>query len=260
MSRRKRIRGSVIAANTILIVVVALAFIPLIWMLTSSLKTDGEFMINPFGLPRKPTLDNFAYAWVKGHFQIYFQNSIFVAAISLILMVGLALMAAFALTRYRRIRYGNAVLLYFIVGQMVSAQVILISIYLTLVQLHLVDRLIGLALVYVASGLPFTIFLLQGYFRTLPYELYEAAHIDGYGEWRMFSTISIPLARPAIATVFIIQFLYVFNEFVLALITIRTPSWRDFVKIGRPFAVSAHVARNCSSLRLSRNAPASFTL
>jgi multiple sugar transport system permease protein/raffinose/stachyose/melibiose transport system permease protein/N-acetylglucosamine transport system permease protein len=78
-------------------------------------------------------------------------------------------------------------------------------------------------LVYAASGLPFAIFLLQGFFRVLPNDLYEAAEIDGYNELRIFANIALPLSKPGLATVFIIQFMYVWNEFPLALIALNSP-------------------------------------
>lgn len=230
MNNRRPVFGRVLA-HVVLIAVALAAIVPLVWMLSSSLKTDGEFMTNPFGAPRQVTFDNYVKAWVQGNFSTYFRNSVFVAALSLSIMVGLAAMVAFAVTRYRIIRHSNAVLLYFVVGQMISAQVIIISVYIMLVQLGLIDSLVGLSLVYVASGLPFTVFLLQGYFRTVPFELYEAARMDGYGDLRVFLSIALPLTRPALATALIIQFLYVFNEFVLALITIRTPA-RNTLPVG----------------------------
>ncbi|MEG1515080.1 MAG: carbohydrate ABC transporter permease [Clostridia bacterium] len=212
-----------VIAVLVLLVVVAMALIPLIWMLLSSFKTDGEFMMNPFGLPRAPTLDNYVQAWVKGDFPTYFRNSIFVALLSLVMMIGLGSMVAYAVTRFRRIRYRHKLMFFFVIGQMISAQVILISVYLVLVRYHLIDNLVGLSMVYVASGLPFVVFMLNGFFGSLPYELYEAANIDGYNDWKVFTRIALPLAKPAIATAFIIQFLYVWNEFVLALITTRSP-------------------------------------
>lgn len=210
-------------AVAILMVVVMLALIPLVWMIASSFKTDSEFILNPFGIPRAPTFHNYVQAWVKGDFPTYFRNSILVAAISLILMIGSGSMVAYAVTRFRRIRYRHKLMFFFVIGQMISAQVILISVYLVLVQYRLIDNLVGLSLVYVASGLPFVVFMLSGFFESLPYELYEAANIDGYNDWQIFTRIALPLARPAVATAFIIQFLYVWNEFVLALITNRSP-------------------------------------
>jgi multiple sugar transport system permease protein/raffinose/stachyose/melibiose transport system permease protein/N-acetylglucosamine transport system permease protein len=212
-----------IAAVAILMVVVVLALIPLVWMIASSFKTDGEFMLNPFGLPKAPTLHNYAQAWLKGDFPTYFRNSLLVAALSLVVMIGTGSMVAYAVTRFRRIHYRNKLMFFFIIGQMISAQVILISVYLVLVQYRLIDNLVGLSFVYVASGLPFVIFMLSGFFESLPFELYEAANIDGYNDWQIFARIALPLAKPAVATAFIIQFLYVWNEFVLALITIRSP-------------------------------------
>lgn len=223
MDQTKRWTPLRVLAQAVLWLVVLTALVPLLWMLVSSLKTDGEFIVSPFGLPRMPTFDNYINAWVKGDFPTYFRNSGLVALISLTLMIGAGAMVAFAIARFRRIRYRTGVLFFFVVGQMISAQVLLISIYLVLVQYHLIDNLVGLSLVYVASGLPFVIFMLNGFFSSIPYDLYEAATIDGYNDWQIFCRVAVPLTKPAIATALIIQFLYVWNEFSLALITTRSP-------------------------------------
>ena len=106
---------------------------------------------------------------------------------------------------------------------MISGQVIIIIVYLTLTAYHLSDNYFGLAMVYAASGLPFVIFMLSGFFKSIPFELYEAGSIDGFSDWGVFYRVGLPLAKPAIATAFITQFLYVWNEFTIAYITTKAP-------------------------------------
>jgi multiple sugar transport system permease protein/raffinose/stachyose/melibiose transport system permease protein/N-acetylglucosamine transport system permease protein len=202
-------------------ILVVISIYPLLWMFISSFKTNAEFTMNRFGLPRQFTFVNYVEAWKQGNFAGFFVNSGIVTALSLFLMIGSASMTAFTFIRYR-FRISRAMLAYFVIGQMLSAQVVLIAVYLLMVILKLADSLPGLSLVYAASGLPFAIFLLQGFFRTLPLELFEAAEIDGYNDWAIFASIALPLVAPGLATAFIIQFLYVWNEFPLALIVIST--------------------------------------
>lgn len=211
-----------IAVYGILCILTVLAVYPLIWMFLSSFKTNGEFLINRFGFPRNFTLENYKNAWTKANFPAYFVNSGFTAIISLLIMLGLASMTAFAFTRYR-VTCAGKLLMYFMIGQMLSAQVVLIAVYLVAITFHMVDSLLGLALFYAASGLPFTIFLLYGFFQTVPQELYEAAEIDGYHDFKIFSRIALPLVKPGLATALIIQFMYVWNEFPLSLIVISSP-------------------------------------
>lgn len=220
---RKWTAGRVIVYILLIIAVITSVF-PLIWIFISSFKTNSDFILHPFSLPTRFTLENYIDAWERGNFPTYFVNSLFVAAVSLIIMIGTGAMVAYAITRYKRIRYSNKLMFYFIIGQMISGQVIIISIYLTLNAYHLLDNLLGIALVYAASGLPFVVFMLCGFFKAIPSELYEVARVDGISEWNVFTRIAIPLARPAIATAFITQFLYVWNEFTIAYITTKSPA------------------------------------
>ncbi len=210
-----------IVVYAILLILVFCAVFPLLWMFISSFKTESDFTINRFGLPKIWTVANYVNSWGRGHFSLLFRNSIIVAAFSLVLMVGSACMTSFAFTRYH-FKFSGKVLFYFLVGQMLSTQTVLIPVYLELIVLKLNNTLIGLALVYVAAGLPFAIFLLQGFFIILPHELYEAAEIDGCTELGIFAKIALPLAKPGIASALIIQFLFVWNEFPLALVALSS--------------------------------------
>lgn len=217
-------RHTRVVAVVILCISMACAIFPLIWIVMSSFKTNTDFLMHPFSLPLRWTVENYVSAWRGSDFPRYFLNSVIISALSLFLMIGGGAMVGFALGRYRRIRYSNKVLFFFIIGQMISGQVIIISIYLMLNFYGLLDNYLGLALVYAASGLPFVIFLLSGFFKSIPFELYEAGAIDGMNEWQVFTWVAVPLARPAIATTFITQFLYVWNEFTIAYITTKSLS------------------------------------
>lgn len=215
----KKIKTGKVVSYIILLVGVVVSVYPLLWMFMTSFKTNADFIVNRFGLPIRWILDNYVQAWYSGNFGLFFRNSIFVSGLSLLMMIGFSAMAAFAFTRYN-FKSSNKILFYFIIGQMLTAQVLLIAVFLVILLLNLNDSLPGLALVYVASGIPFTIFFLNGFFQSLPKELYESAEVDGYNDFRIFTSIALPLASPALATAFIIQFLYVWNEFPLALIAI----------------------------------------
>ena len=205
----------------LLLMLTVICVYPLIWMIISSFKTNGEFLLNRFGLPHNFTVENYAEAWQRSNFPLYFANSALVSAMALCVMIIFAAMASFAFACYHK-SVSDKLLAYFTVGQLLSAQVMLIAVYLVAIILGLADSRVGLALVYAASGLPFTILLLQGYFKTVPAELYEAAEVDGYGEWRIFWTIAMPLVKTGLSTAIIIQFMYVWNEFPLGLILISS--------------------------------------
>lgn len=212
----------------ILTVLFIVTLFPVIWVLISSLKTRREMLTMPWGLPENMQWINYSKAWNKANFQILFKNSIYITAISLIVMIFLASMVAFALTRYR-IKIGKTVLMYLLIGQTISASMIIFPIVMLLRQMKLDEGHVGLILTYIAGGLPFAVYVLQGFFSGIPYELYEAAEIDGASEIQLFSRISIPLAKPSLATVLLYQFMWVWNEFVLAFTVIRQPEERTII-------------------------------
>ena len=212
-----------VVALLVLLIFTVTAIFPLVWIVTSSYKTNTDFLMHPFSLPKVWTMENYVNAWEHSDFPRYFLNSVLVVLISLTVMLGTGAVAAFALSRFRRVLYSGKVLFFFIIGQMISGQVIIISIYMTLSTYHLADNYLGLAMVYAASGLPFVIFMLSGFFKSIPFELYEAGSIDGFSDWGAFCRVALPLAKPAIATAFITQFLYVWNEFTIAYITTKSP-------------------------------------
>ncbi len=222
MKNKPTFRFSKIIFWVFMIVLLILALYPLFWMIMSSFKTNSDFTVNRFGFPSEFTLENYSAALEEGDFGRYFINSGILSALSLVIMVFSASMTAFSFARYR-FKASKPLLAYFMVGQMLSAQIMLIAVYLIMVSLNLVDSIFGLSLVYAASGLPFTIFLLQAFFRTLPNELYEAAEVDGYNDWMIFLRIALPLVMPGLSTALVIQFMYVWNEFPLAMIVINSP-------------------------------------
>jgi len=190
---------------------------PLLWLLYTSLKTDQEIFLNPFALPDLQNLQwhNFARAWTEAHFSRYFLNSILVTIVSLAGCLLLASMAAYALSRFK-IRGGKPVFYLFLSGLMIPAQLAIIPLFFQMRDLGLLNSRTGLILVYTAGSLPFAIFILAGFFKSLPTTLYEAAQMDGCGEWRTFWSVMLPLARPGLITVAIFSFLNFWNEYFTA--------------------------------------------
>ena len=209
-SKVKKFSFGMIFIYILVMLAILVAVYPLIWTIISSLKTDWDFMSNRMGLPAQITFDNYIQAWKKGDFPLYFKNSVIVSSVSLVVMIGTASMAAFAFARYK-FAISKHLLNYFLIGQMLSAQLVLVAVYLVLVMCA-------------ASGLPFTVFLLQGFFRSLPGELFESAEIDGCTEGGIFLKIALPLCKPGLSAALIVQFMYVWNEFSLSLVSIRTPT------------------------------------
>ena len=190
---------------------------PMVWVAYSSLKPDAAIFHHTFALPEWNALrfDNYGRAWREARFGEYCVNSILVTTTSVTAIVLLGAMAAYALTRYYH-PGSQAVFWLFLAGLMIPAQLAIVPLFFELRAVDLLNSRLGLVLVYTANGLPFAIFILAGFFRSLPRALYEAAIIDGCSEFTAFWRVMLPLARPGLVTVAIFQFIGVWKEYFFA--------------------------------------------
>jgi ABC-type glycerol-3-phosphate transport system permease component len=191
--------------------------LPMVWVAYSSLKADAAIFRDAFALPRPGEMhpENYLRAWREAHFSDYFLNSVIVTTASVALIVMLGAMAAYALARFYH-PLGKFVFWLFLAGLMVPAQLAVVPLFFELRAAGLLNSKAGLVLVYTANGLPFAIFILAGFFRSLPRSLYEAAVIDGCTEWTAFFRVLLPLAKPGLMTVAIFQFIGVWKEYFFA--------------------------------------------
>ena len=195
-----------------------------LWLLVSSFKSNQEVFGSPWSLPTAPlqsALANYTKAWTLSHLSVYFTNSLLVASVTVILAVSAP--AAYALSRVA-FRGNTFITYYFIAGMGLPFQLIFIPLFSMLARLQLADTLQGLILSYIGVSIPFTIFLLTGFFRTLPTELEDAASIDGASEFGIFWRVMLPLSGPGLITAAIFNFISIWNEFQLALIIISKDS------------------------------------
>lgn len=190
---------------------------PMLWVAYSSFKGDTAIFQEAFALPRAGDWhpENYIRAWREARFADYFLNSVVVTLTSVTLIVALGSAAAYALSRFYH-PAGRVVFALFLAGLMLPAQLAVIPLFFELRAIGLLNTRAGLVLVYTANGLPFAIFILAGFFRALPRSLYEAAVIDGCTEFSAFWRVLLPLARPALVTVAIFQFIGVWKEYFFA--------------------------------------------
>ena len=190
---------------------------PMLWLLFTSLKTDREIFLAPFTLPDWGDLQwlNFSEAWTLGHFGDYFLNSVLLTIFTVVLSLLFSAMAAYALARFA-FPGARPLFFYFLAGLMIPLQLAIVPLFFQMKNFHLLNSRVGLLIVYVAFGMPFAIFILTGFFRSLPSTLHESALMDGAGELRAFWSIMLPLARPGLITVGIFAFLGTWNEFFMA--------------------------------------------
>jgi ABC-type glycerol-3-phosphate transport system permease component len=192
------------------------------WVFNSSMKTNTEFLQkSPWSRADATHWENYANAWDNAHVGTFFGNSVIVSVSATVLGVVLAAFAAYPIARIP-FRLSGVVLSVFLLGLMVPWMVTFIPLYVTLLDLGLLDTRIGLILVYAAYNLPFNVFVLVGFMRTLPRELEEAAAVDGAGPTRTFVSVIVPLLGPGLASVTIISFLQNWNEFFYALVLIQS--------------------------------------
>lgn len=201
----------------VLLAYAAWTLLPMVWVAYSSVKSDTAILRDPLAPPVWAEADFGAYerAWRGAQLGDSFLNSGFVtaAAVSLILVLGAP--AAYALARFR-LPLGRAAYALFLAGLMIPAQLAMVPLFFELRALGLLDSRLGLILVYAANGLPFAVFILAGFFRSLPRTLYEAAVVDGCGELAAFRRVMLPLARPGLVTVAIFQFIGIWKEYFFA--------------------------------------------
>jgi len=198
---------------------------PLIWTLLDALKNNEQFFLNaPWALPKFPLLwSNFSYVWSKYNFSTYFMNSIIVTVGSTLLGMILAAMTAYILARYDF--KGNKILLtIYISSMMIPFALALIPLFFLLNDLHLINTWLGLILVYAALNLPFGIFLLVGFYKSLPKEIEEAAIIDGTSHYGTFFRVMLPLSQPGLITVMITNMLNNWNEYFLGVVLTNEPT------------------------------------
>ncbi|MDU4695228.1 MAG: carbohydrate ABC transporter permease [Paenibacillus sp.] len=190
---------------------------PFLFVLFSSVKTDNQAIAsNPFGLPSSIIFDNYVNAWVNAKISTFFFNSLYIGVLSACLSILFAAMLAFAVTRMRFNRISAIVFQLILLGMLIPNNSLLLPIYGMMRNLNVLDTHMALILPYVANAIPFSVIILAAFMRSIPGEIEEAAVMDGLGSAGMFFRVMLPLTVPAIVTVFIINFLGNWNEFLLA--------------------------------------------
>lgn len=201
----------------VLILAVAGVLLPLLWVLISSVKPAAQILGDPFGLPKELVWSNYGKAWSEAGIGQAFVNSVIVTVATLVVLLPIGAMAAYVLAKYV---FPGVKLLQatFLGGMMFPHFLVIVPLFLMLREMKMLDTLHGLVLVYVAYSLSFTVFVLTGFFQTLPDELGEAAMLDGCSHSGVFWRVMLPLARPGIIVVGIFNAIGLWNEYGLALV------------------------------------------
>ena len=197
------------------------SLVALLWVTYTSFKTNAEFFSSTWSLPASIRLENYSYAWANAEIGDYFFNTAYITILSTTGTVMISAMAAYVLARV--VFPLRQVMFYlFLSAMMVPPMLYLFPLFVQMRYMQLTNSHFGLILLYIATGLPFTIFVLTAFFRTLPTEMEEAALIDGATPWQTFWRIMLPLAKPGLITVAIFNFINYWNEFFWSLILLRS--------------------------------------
>lgn len=217
-------------ANLFLYFWILFTLFTLLWVILASFKTNQQLFESVWSLPRGLNLASYVKAWKISKMGSYFLNSVLLISISTAGIVFVAAPAAYVLARVA-FRGRQLVTNLFVSGMSVPQVLLLVPLFMLLRRLLLLDKLLGVGLVYVVVNLPFTIFMLMSFFVTLPGELEEAAAIDGASAFRTFRSVMLPLAGPGITTAFIINFIWNWKEYFWPLVLISSDA-RKTVSLG----------------------------
>ena len=190
---------------------------PLLWVAAMSLRTTPEIFADPYALPTVFHWGKFAEAWSSSNYGTYFWNSTLVVGSAVAAVTLFGSMAAFCLARYR-FRASRLVRFLILSGMVLPPQLLILSLFQIMVDFGLYNSRAGLAMVYVATQLAMTMYILEGFFAQIPQDLFDAARMDGYADIEIFWRIALPIGLPAIFTAAMVNFIILWNEFLFAVV------------------------------------------
>lgn len=204
-----------ITAWTILVLSTLIVAYPIVFVITTSLKSNKEFFVNLFGPPHEVVFANYANAWSIGHLGQYFWNSTFVSIVSVLITCLITMLGGYALAKMN-IPKADTIMMAFMTFTFIPGIAIYISLYMMMTKMHLTGNYLTLILPYIAWSIPFDMYIFKQFFATIPNELIESSRIDGCTETKSFFSIVLPLVAPAIATVIVFTFISNWGELMWA--------------------------------------------
>jgi ABC-type glycerol-3-phosphate transport system permease component len=207
-------------AFSVLTILALVTIYPFVWMVMTSLRDARSIFTGPF-IPNPIIFTNYPEAWAQTKFGNHFLNSLIVSVFSLAGILFLSITAGYGFAKLK-FPFKNVIYVLLLSTMAMPAASLIIPLFLQVKTIGLLNSLWGLILVYVGSMSPFSIFLMRSFFEGVPDELIEAARMDGSGEWYTLFRVVVPLVRPGIGTVVILQFLSIWNEFLYAAVLIQS--------------------------------------
>jgi ABC-type glycerol-3-phosphate transport system permease component len=205
----------------LLIIFSILALYPIYYMVVTAFKTRADWLHNQFGFPNPITFQNFADALSRGNIPVWFGNSVIVTIASILISTVVSALAAYSIARFRfagRLIYFNSM----IALMVVPPAVLILPLFVFMVRIGLINSLAGVVIIYSGLLIPFSVYLLVSFFRSLPGELFDAAAIDGCSSFDTLWRITLPLSTPALVTLVVVNALFVWNELLIALVFLQS--------------------------------------
>ena len=238
---KKKISIYHIVCAVILLIMVIICIYPIVWMFFGSMKDKAEFYTNIWGLPKQIQLDNYIAAWKNADLGRRFNNTLIVTLGSMCIMIPVTSCAAYAVARLN-FKGKNLIYMYLLLGIMIPAGVLGIPTFTVAMKMGLLNSHFGLMLIYAAQNIAMGMFIMRGFFISLPRELEEAAMIDGCSRFGCFVRIIVPLARAGVATQVIFNGLTIWNDYFMANIMITKDELRTL-----PLSIANFVGKHSTN-------------
>ncbi len=190
---------------------------PFLWVAAMSVRTTPEILADPYAWPTTWHWEKFVTAWNNSNYGTYFWNSTIVVTTAVVLVTIIGAMTAHCLARFQ-FRGSGVVRFCILAGMIIPPQLLILSLFEILLDYGLYNSLVGLILVYVATQLAMTVYILEGFFAQIPQDLFDAAQMDGYSQFEIFWRITLPIGLPAIFTSVVLNFILLWNEFLYAVV------------------------------------------
>ncbi len=237
-------KGFIIIVQLMMIVYVLAILYPLLNMILSSFKTTRDIIRTPLSFPTEMNFENYKFVWIDKNFGRYFLNSLSITTLSMFFVVLFGSMAGFGLSRYRF--KGNTLLyMLFLSGIMLPLKAAIIPLFMIIKNFNLMNHPLSILLIFIAMGIPSTVFILSGFMKTIPHELEQAARIDGCSDLRIYSQIIMPICMPSIALVTIYNAVPIWNDFFFPLVFLRNDAFKTL-----PLGLSTFIGQHSTKWEL----------
>ncbi|MCR8644057.1 carbohydrate ABC transporter permease [Paenibacillus sp. N1-5-1-14] len=215
-----------IGVHVFLWIYVIVTLYPILWAFQNSLKVSADVVADPFGLPTSLHIQNYFDVWVKAKVSTYFFNSFYIATTASVVSIVIAAMVAYAVTRMRYQLPAKIVKSFIGLALLLPGSFLLIPLFRLVSDLHIKDTPFAILFPYITFGIPLTMFIISAFLKSIPNDLEEAGVMDGLTAFGLFWRIILPLTLPALVTVFILNFLGNWNEFIMASFFITADKYR----------------------------------